>query len=81
MKIFASRANNIVHIISEFKNKNINNKELNINVLSSLIFNYYYFKKNSKKLEKEKKIQKQLYQNFLSQEEKQIKTEKLFLSK
>ena len=81
MKIFASGANSIVHIISEFKNKNINKNELNINLLSSLIFNYYYFKKDSKKLEKEKKIQKQLYQNFISQEEKQIKNEKIYLSK
>ena len=81
MKIYASGATNIVHFISEFKNKNINNKELNRNLLSSLIFNYYYFKKDSKKTEKVKKIQKQLFQNFLSQEEKQIKTEKLYLSK
>ena len=81
MKIFASGANNIVQIISEFKNKNINNKELNKNLLSSIMFNYYYFKKDSKQLKKQKNLQKQIYQNFLSTEEKQIKNEKIYLAK
>ena len=81
MKIFASGANNIVNIISKFKNNTIDKKELNRNLLSSIIYNYCYFKKNSKKLEKEKILQNQLFQNFLSQEEKQIKNEKIYLSK
>ena len=55
MKIFVSGANNIINTISKFKNKGINNKELNVNILSSIIFNYYYFKKDSKKLESKKR--------------------------
>ncbi len=81
MKVFAFGANSIVNIISKYKNNNINNKELNRNLLSTIIFNYYYFKKDSKKLTKEKEAQKQIYQNFLAQEEKQIKNEKIYLSK
>ena len=64
MKIFASSANNIINIISKFKNKNLSNKELNINILSSIIFNYYYFKKESKKLELKKQQQNEIFQNF-----------------
>ena len=81
MKIFASSANNIINIISKFKNKNLSNKELNINILSSIIFNYYYFKKESKKLELKKQQQNEIFQNFLSQEEKQIKNGKIYLFK
>jgi hypothetical protein len=81
MKIFASGANNIINIISKFKNNTIDKKELNRNILSSIIYNYCYFKKNSKKLENEKNLQNQLFQNFLSQEEKQIKNEKIYLAK
>ena len=81
MKIFAYGANNIINIISKFKNNTIDKKELNRNLLSSIIYNYCYFKKNSKKIENEKNLQNQLFQNFLSQEEKQIKNEKIYLSK
>lgn len=81
MKIFAIGANSIVNIISQYKNNHINNKELNRNLLSTIIFNYYYFKKDSKKLKKEKEAQKQIYQNFLAQEEKQIKNERIYLSR
>lgn len=81
MKIFASGANNIINTISKFKNKGINNKELNVNILSSIIFHYYYFKKDSKKWESKKEKQNQIYQTFLSQEEKKIKNEKIFLSR
>ena len=65
MKVFAFGANSIVNIISKYKNNNINNKELNRNLLSTIIFNYYYFKKDSKQLKKQKNLQKQIYQNFL----------------
>jgi hypothetical protein len=81
MKIFASNANNIISIISKFKNNTININELNKNILSSIIFNYYYFKKNSKKTAKEKEAQNEIFQNFLNQEEKQIKNERIYLSK
>ena len=81
MKIFASSANNIINTISKFKNNGLNNKELNINILYSIIFNYYYFKRDSKKIELKKTQQNQIYQTFLSQEEKQIKNEKIYLSK
>ena len=81
MKIFASGANNIINIISKFKNNIIDNKEMNKNLLTSIIFNYYYFKNDLKKLEIKKKKQKELFQNYLSQEEKQIKKEKLLLSR
>ena len=81
MKIFAYGANNIINIISKFMNNTIDKKELNKNLLSSIIYNYCYFKKNSKTLENEKNLQNQLFQNFLSQEEKQIKNEKIYLSK
>ena len=81
MKIFSYHSNNIINIITKFKNRSINNKELNKNILSSIIFNYYYFKRKSKKSDSEIEKQKKLYQNYLSQEEKQIKIEKLRLSK
>ena len=81
MEVFASGANNIVNIISKYSNNNINNKELNRNLLTAIIFNYYYFKKDEKKIIKEKEVQQQLYCNFLIQEEKQIKNEKIHLSK
>ena len=81
MEIFSSGANNIINIISKYKNNNINNKELNRNLLTSIIFHNYYFKKDEKKVKKEKEVQQQLYYNFLTQEEKQIKNEKIYLSK
>ena len=81
MEVFSSGANNIINIISKYKNNNINNKELNRNLLTSIIFNYYYFKKDEKRVKKEKEAQQQLYHNFLTQEEKQIKNEKIYISK
>ena len=81
MKIFASNANNIINLISKFKNNTINKNDLNKNILSTIIFNYYYFKKDSKKIAKEKEAQNKMFQNFLNQEEKQIKTERIYLSK
>ena len=81
MKIFSYNSNNIINIITKFKNGSINNKELNKNILSSIIFNYYYFKRKTAESTSFIKKQKKLYQNYLSQEEKQIKMEKLKLSK
>lgn len=81
MRIFSYQSNNIINIISKFKNRDINNKDLNKNILSSIIFNYYYFKRNTSKLKSKIEKQKQLYLNYLSQEEKQIKIEKLILTK
>jgi hypothetical protein len=54
---------------------------LNINLLSSIILNYCYIKKGSKKIENKKQKQKEIFENFLSQEEKQMKNERIFLSK
>ena len=81
MKIFSYQSNDIINIISKFKNRTINEKELNKNILSSIIFNYHYLKRKSTKLNSNLEKQKILYKNYLSQEEKQIKIEKLKLSK
>ena len=81
MKIFSYNSNNIINIITKFKNGSINNKELNKNILSSIIFNFYYFKRKTAKSTSKIEKQKKLYQNYFSQEEKQIKMQKLKLSK
>ena len=66
----------ITDLLIKFQNKEIDQQKFNSNILLDIAFNYYYFKKESKKTIKLKESQNKVFQSFFKKETNQEVQEK-----
>ena len=76
MEIFAMNSRHITDLLIKFQNKEIDQQKCNSNIFLDIAFNYYYFKKESKKTIKLKKEQNKVFQSFFKKETNQELQEK-----
>ena len=70
----------ITDLLINFKNKSIDRKQFDTNILIDIAFNFYYFKKESKKLIKLKENQNKIIQNYIKKESVLEKEEKRIIN-
>ena len=76
MEIFSMNSRHITDLLIKFQNKEIDQQKFNSNILLDIAFNYYYFKKESKKTIKLKESQNKVFQSFFKKETNQEVQEK-----
>ena len=67
----------ITDLLLKYQNKEIDKQQFNSNIFLDIAFNYFYFKKESKKTVKLKEGQNKVFQSFFKKETAQEASEKL----
>ena len=68
MEIFSLNSRYITNLVIKFQNKEIDNKLLNYNNFADLVFNYFFFKKKNREINKIKKKQNVIFEEFIKKE-------------
>ena len=71
MEIFSLNSRYISNLVISFQNKEIDKKILNNNIFADLAFNYFYFKKKKHEVNKIKKKQNVIFEDFITKEANQ----------
>ena len=70
----------ITDLLINFHNKNIGRKQFDTNILIDIAFNFFYFKKESKKIIKYKENQNKILQGYIKKESDLKKEEKRIIN-
>ncbi len=70
----------ITDLLINFYNKNIDKKQFNTNILKDIAFNFFYFKKKTKKIIKYKENQNKILQGYIKKESDLKKEEKRIIN-
>ena len=68
MEIFSLNSRYITNLIIKFQNEEIDKNLLNNNIFADLAFNYFFFKKKNREINKIKKKQNIIFEEFIKKE-------------